>query len=96
MTDHLLQIYRQHGAVESTLQSIFLLFYTSIDVDLLNYALRQRIPHQACVYAPIPEVQLSIDPRLDLPGLAGTQCLSQYLMGKDEGSLVIPLPVEHP
>ena len=77
-------------------QAILLLFYTSLDTALSSSALRQRTPHQACLYAPHPEVKPAVNTFLNLPSLAGTQCLSQDHLGKDEGSLGIPLLFEHP
>ena len=82
--------------MESTRQAILLLFCTSLDVALLSSALCQCILHQACMHAPLLEVQLSIDHCSYLPGLVGAQCLSQDHMGKEEGSLGIPLLVKHP
>ena len=51
---------------------------------------------EACMYAPLPEVQSAIGSPLDIPGLAGTQFLCQEHRGEDEESLRIPLTVEHP
>ena len=53
-SDHLLQISRQQGAIEAVVQVILLLFYASLNVALSISALCQCIPHQACVYAPLP------------------------------------------
>ena len=77
-------------------QAILLLFYMSLDAPLLRSALSQGTPHQAYVYSPLLKVQSTVNPRPDLPSLAGTYCLRQYHMGKDEGSLGILLTVKHP
>ena len=95
-TDRLLQLYQQHRAVEATRQAVLILFNASLNTDLSRPALRQRTPHQACMSTPLPEVQLAVNIRPDLPSLVGNQCLSQYHMGKDEVSLGILLPIEHP
>ena len=81
-SDHLLQISRQQGAIEAVVQVILLLFYASLNVALSISALCQCIPHQACVYDPLPEVQLAVDSLPDIPGLVGAQCLSKDHMGK--------------
>ena len=95
-TDRLPQLYRQHSDVEAMRQAVLLLFYTSLDAALSRSALRQCILHQACMNAPLPEVQSEVYPRPYIPGLAGAQCLCQDHMGEDEGFLGIPLPVDHP
>ena len=81
-TDRLSQLSQQHRAVEATFQAVLLLFYKSLNTSLSRPALFQRIPHQACVNASLPEVQLVVDTCLDLPGLAGDQCLCQDHMVK--------------
>ena len=92
-TDRLPQISQHQGALEAARQVVLLFLYASFDAALSSSALRQRIPR---VYAPLPEVEAAVDPRPDLPGLAGAQGLSQYHMGEDKGSLGITLPIEHP
>ena len=62
-------------------QTIIILVYTSLNTALLRSALLHHIPHQAYVYAPLPEVQSAIDYCPDLPGLAGAHYLSQDHMG---------------
>ena len=81
------------GAV---LQTIFFLLDASLDATFPESSFRQRITHQACVYTYLSEVKSEVDPCLDLPGLAGTQYPFQDHMGKDEGSLGVPLPTKHP
>ena len=95
LSDRLPQLSQQQGAVETMHQAILLLFNTSLNTSLSSSAICQHIPHQACVYTPLPEVKLAVDPCPDLPVLASAKCLSQYHMGKDEGYLGIPLSAEH-
>ena len=89
----LMQLSQQYIAVEAMRQAILVLSYMSLDAYFSRFSLRQHTPHQACMYAPLPEVQFMVNPRPDLPGLAGTHCLFQVHMGKDKGSLGIPIPV---
>ena len=94
-TDHLPQLSQQYHAAEATRQAV-LLFCTSLDAALSISTLRQRILHQALVNSPLSEVQSEVDPRPDLPGLVGAQCLCQDHMGKYERDLRAPLPFYHP
>ena len=64
--DYLTHLSRKQGAAEAVRQAILLLFYASLDAALLDSDLRQHIPHQACVNAPIPEVNFAVDPCPDI------------------------------
>ena len=55
-SDRQLQIYWQKVTVKAAHQVIIILFLAFLDVALPSPALRQCIPHQACVYTPLPEV----------------------------------------
>ena len=57
---------------------------------------RLGIPHQACMETPLPEVHLPGDPRPDFLGPPDAQRLSDDEMGKDKGSLGVPIPVNYP
>ena len=48
--------------------------------------------YQAHMLDPLPDVHAPGDPGLDLPGPADAQCLGEYDVGEDEGSLGVPTP----
>ena len=77
-------------------QTTLLLLFVLLDAGPSIPSLFQRIPDQACVYTPLPEVKSAVDHHLDLPSLAGAHGLYQYHLSKDEGSLGIPLPIKNP
>ena len=79
--------------MEDVRQEILLLFFTFIDVVLPVPALFQRIPHQAFMYGPLPEIKLAVNPSPYLPGVVGTYGPCQDHIGKDKGSHGVPLPI---
>ena len=57
---------------------------------------RLGAPHQACMENPLPELHPHGYRRPYFLGPTGTQRLREYDVGKDEGSLGVPTPVDYP
>ena len=58
--------------------------------------LQLRIPHQACVDSPLPEVHPPIHPCPYLSGPEDAQHLGDDYVSKDEGPLGVTSPSEYP
>ena len=62
---------------------------------LSGIPLRLGFPHKACILSPLLEDHVPHDLRPDLTGPADAQHLREDDVGKDEGSLRVPAPVEN-
>ena len=71
--------------MEAVFQAILTLLVASYDAAFYGLPFLQCTPHQACMVNPLPEVQLSVNPFLDLPVLVGAQYLCQKQHGQRQG-----------
>ena len=75
---------------------LILLFPDTGNLALPGGPFRINVPHQACLYPPLPEVHPSGDPHPDLPGSADAQCLRENNVGEDKGYLGVPTHTKYP
>ena len=75
---------------------IVLLLTNEGGLALAGSPFRIGIPQQASILSPLSEVHAPGDPCRDLLGPTDAQRLSQHDMGKDEGSLGVPTPLDYP
>ena len=96
LTYGLPKVNRKHCVVVAQGYRLLLLLPATGGPALPGFPFRLCVPHQACVETPLLEVHLPGDPRPDFPGPTDAQRLRKKDMGKDEGSLGVPTPVENP
>ena len=87
---------REYSLVKTPRHVIILLLAAEGGPALTGSPFHLGVPHQARMLAPLPEVHVPGDSGPDLPGPADAQHLCENDVGKDEGSLRVPTPVEHP